>query len=88
VTGTYYDQSGAAGIAVHGNPANFPVKAILIGIGSAGLFLRDSDNSALTGGNGQLALSYTGDIIGVEWISDASMAHYCALFDIQPQFEA
>jgi PKD repeat protein len=88
VTGTYFDQSGAAGIAVHGNPASFPVKAILMGIASSGLFLKDSDNSALTGVNGQLALSYTGDIIGVEWISDAGMAHYCALFDIQPQFEA
>jgi PKD repeat protein len=88
VTGTYYDMNGAAGIAVHGNPANFPVKAILTGIASTGLFLKDSDNSALTGVNGQLTLSYTGDIIGVEWVSDAGMTHYCALFDIQPQFEA
>jgi hypothetical protein len=34
---------------------------------------------AFFGVNGQLALSYTGDIIGFEWISDAGMAHYCAV---------
>jgi len=85
-SGTYYDSNGTTCYGVHAG-AQFPVKCVLPGIASDGFLLKDSDNSSLTDCMGQVALMYTGDLIGIEMIIDPGMAQYCALFDLQPEFE-
>jgi hypothetical protein len=86
--GTFYDINGTTYYAIDGSAAVFPIKCMNIGLASVGMFLRHSDGQPIPNGSvGQIALTYTGDLLGIEMITDPGMTRYCALFDIQQQFE-